>query len=122
MIRMAMVFSFSILSIVAFAADQTINALEDKNTLMGVIEFPLDVSQTEAVEIAKFLKKELKFDHLAVRQISSRRYGIEIQTKYDGGERAMNSILEKSKSLVTSKFGKNTIASWGVSGTVYFIQ
>lgn len=118
---------FIILSLFMFhpfasATDKPIAVIEDKKTLMGVIEFPLDISQTEAIDIAKLLKKELKFDQIIVRQISSRRYGVEVQTKYEGGEKAMDSILEKSKSLVTAKFGKNTIASWSMSGTIFLIQ
>ena len=122
MSRLVLALCLSVSSVFAFAADKPVTSIEDKKTLMGTIEFPLDVAQTEAIEIGKFLKKEMKFDQVIVRQISGRRYGIEIQTKYEGGEKAVDSILEKSKSLVTAKFGKNTIAAWSMSGTVYVIQ
>jgi len=111
-----------VLSFSASAAEKNITSLEDKKTLMGTVEFPLDITQTDAVDIAKFIKKEVGFDQVIVLQISSRRYGIAIQSKYEGGEKAMSSILENMKSLVTKKFGKNTIASWNMSGTVYTIQ
>lgn len=111
-----------VVSISTLAAEKGLTSIEDKKTLMGTVEFPLDISQTEAVEIAKFIKKEIGFDQVAVLQISSRRYGIAIQSKYEGGEKAMSAILENMKSLVTKKFGKNTIASWSMSGTIYSIQ
>lgn len=56
---------------------------------MGVVELPLDISKTEAIEIAKFIKKEISFDQVSVFQVSSRRYGIVIQSKYDGRDKAM---------------------------------
>lgn len=111
-----------IVSISGTAAEKGLTSTEDKTTLMGTIEFPLDVSQTEAIEIAKFIKKEVKFDKITVLQISSRRHGIIVETKYEGGEKAMGSLLENMKSAVTKKFGKNTIASWSMSGTVYTVQ
>jgi hypothetical protein len=111
-----------ILSASGLATEKAITSVEDKTTLMGTVEFPLDVSQTEAIEIAKFIKKEIKFDQVTVLQISGRRHGIFIQSKYEGGEKAVGSLLEKMKSSVTKKFGKNTIASWSISGTVYTVH
>lgn len=103
-------------------ATEKITVLEDKKTFMGVLELPMDIAQTEALEMAKYIKQEMKFDQIAVRQIGGRTQGIAIQSQYAGGEKALNSILEKVKLLVTQKFGKNTISGWNMSGTVYFVQ
>lgn len=121
MLRLVLIF-FLTFPHFAGATDKVITSIEDKKTLMGVFELSLDVGQSEAIEIAKLLKQEMSIDQIAVRQISSRRYGVAIQTKYEGGEKAMDSILEKAKVHVTKKFGKNTIASWSMSGTIYLIQ
>lgn len=120
--RLLILFLFLILSSTVFAIEKSVTAIEDKKTFMGVIELPVDVMQPEALEIAKYIKQEIKLDQITVRQIGSRTHGIAIQSKYDGDLKTMESILEKIKSLVTKKFGKNTIAGWSMSSTIYTIQ
>ncbi len=120
--RLLILSLFLIFSNSVNAIEKSVTVVEDKKTMMGVLELPMDILQPEALEIAKYMKQEMMVDQITVRQIGSRTYGIAIQSKYDGGENAMNSTLEKIKALVSKKFGKNTIARWSMSGTIYSVQ